>query len=869
MKTTCPYCGVGCGVEEQAREIKGDATHPANAGRLCIKGSTLAATLDDSNRLLTPMSGGQPVSWDAALDEVAAKFTEVAAAHGPDAIAFYGSGQFLTEDYYLANKLMKGFIGSANIDTNSRLCMASTVAGHIRAFGEDVVPGCYEDIDEADLIVLVGSNAAWCHPILFERALAARAARGTKIVVIDPRRTATAALADLHLQILPDADTALFLRLLSALDHLGKTDASYIRCYTRGFAKALAAAEETRITAATLGLAEEGLDTFLHWFCETPRTVTLFSQGVNQSRHGTDKVNAIINVHLASGRIGKPGMGPFSLTGQPNAMGGREVGGLANQLAAHLDFDSAADRAMLASFWNAPRLAQKPGFKALDMFDAVLAGRIKAIWIAATNPAESLPRSARVRAALEACPFVVVADCWPTETTRLANVVLPAAGWGEKDGTVTNSERTISRQRPFRLAPGEAKPDWWMIAQAAQRMGFAAQFDYTKPADIFREHAALSGCGNIGTRMFDISGRAKLSNASYDAMAPFAWGGKRLFGRGNFATADRLARFVPVAFAGAQMRDSAFPFVLNTGRLRDQWHTMTRTGFVPSLMESAAAPSFSISQADAKKLDVNIGDLLRVTTRHGSAVLPVEISAAQRDGEIFAAMHWTGAHSNTGTVNTLIGPERDPLSGQPASKLEPAALQKLHTDWHGVMQTRNAAQPTGQFCAARVPLAGGMHRFALAGWKKLKFGEEFSDWAARLCGADADAERIELADAGRGIYRLGILRRNMLRACLFIAPRRELLPDNAGMAELFTVANWQGSRAAILMAGAQPAADTGRMVCICHRVAEQEIRAVIKQQRLSDIASIGRACKAGTNCGSCKGEIATILQSEKTMELAI
>ena len=867
MKTTCPYCGVGCGVEVNAGVLSGDAAHPANAGRLCIKGSTLAATLDDSNRLLVPTSGGRQVSWEEALDEAAAKFSAVIAEHGPDAVAIYGSGQFLSEDYYVANKLMKGFIGSANIDTNSRLCMASTVAGHIRAFGEDVVPGCYDDIEEADLLVLVGSNAAWCHPVLFERALAARAARGTKIVVIDPRRTASAALADLHLPIRPDGDTALFLRLLTALNQRDKIDASYVRCHTKGFAKAMAAAEETHITAASLGIADADLDMFLRWFCETPRTVTLFSQGVNQSSNGTDKVNAILNVHLASGRIGKPGMGPFSLTGQPNAMGGREVGGLANQLAAHLRFESAEDRAMLQSFWNAPRLPKKPGLKALDMFDAVLAGRVKAIWIAATNPAESLPRSARVRAALEACPFVVAADCWPTETTRLANIVLPAAGWGEKDGTVTNSERTISRQRPFRAPPGEAKPDWWMFTQLARRMGFAAQFAYTKPADIFREHAALSGCGNEGSRLFDISGRAQLSDAAYDDMAPFTWGGKRLFARGGFSTPDRLARFLPVALPAPQKRDQAFPFILNTGRLRDQWHTMTRTGFVPALMESAAEPSFSLSPEDAKARNIAQGDLLRVTTRHGSAVLPAEISKGQRAGEIFAAMHWTGAHSTTGAINQLIGPEHDPLSGQPASKFEPAAVQRLQTDWHAIVQTRAQPRPAGQFCAARVPLAGGMHRFVLAGWKPLQFGAELSDWAARLCGADADAERVEVMDAGRGIYRLGILRRNTLLACLFIAPRRELLPGPATLAALFSVTNWQASRAGILMANAKPGGESGRMVCICHRVSEPDIRAAIIQGGLRDVAAIGRACKAGTNCGSCKGELAAILQSTTALEL--
>ncbi len=834
----------------------------ANQGRLCIKGSTLAATLDDSNRLLVPAVGGKQVTWDEALNEIASKFIAIIAEHGPDAVAFYGSGQFLTEDYYVANKLMKGFIGSANIDTNSRLCMASTVAGHIRAFGEDIVPGCYDDIDAADLLVFVGSNTAWCHPVLFERALAARAARGTKIIVVDPRRTATAALADLHLPVRPDADVGLFLRLLTALDERGHIDATFVASYTQGFSGTLQAARATAPTAATLGISESDLEVFLDLFCNTPRSVTLFSQGVNQSTSGTDKVNAIINVHLASGRIGKPGTGPFSLTGQPNAMGGREVGGLANQLASHLRFDDPTDRAALESFWSTNTLARKPGLKAVELFDAVLAGRIKAIWIAATNPAESLPSSTRVRAALEACPLVVVADCWPTETTRLANVVLPAAGWSEKDGTVTNSERCISRQRAFRSPPGEAKPDWWMFAQVAKRMGFAAQFGYTKPADIFREHARLSGHGNNGTRLFNIAQYQNLSDAEYEALQPFIWGVPRFFAAGKFPTPTGLANFVAVTAFAFKKNDISFPFILNTGRLRDQWHTITRTGFVPTLMESSVEPNFSVSQADASKYTLDAGDLVRVTTRHGSAVLPVAISDAQREGEIFAAMHWTQTHNATGNINQLVGPARDPHSGQPASKFEHAAIERLPVFWHGILQTRKLSRPSGQFYASRVPLAGGMHRFTMAGWKPLAFGDELSDWAARLCGADADAERVELLDAGRGTYRLGILQNNRLLACFFMAPRKQLLPGNQGLAALFGVPHWQVNRIGILMASAKPMVDSGPIVCVCHRVSEAAIRTAIRERHLDDIAGIGSALKAGTNCGSCKGELAEILHSE-------
>jgi assimilatory nitrate reductase catalytic subunit len=868
MNTTCPYCGVGCGVAVDQGAVTGDQSHPANHGKLCVKGSTLAQTLDDSARLMHPVIGGRQASWDEALDLVAEKFASTIAVHGPDSVAIYGSGQFLTEDYYVANKLMKGFIGSANIDTNSRLCMASTVAGHIRAFGEDVVPGTYADIDQADLLVFVGANAAWCHPVLFERAQAARIARGTKIVVIDPRKTATAALADLHLPIRPDADIGLFQQLLSYLASSGAIDATYVAAHTQGFVEALNLAETNN---EDLGIDDATLATFFDWFAKTPRVVTLFSQGVNQSVTGTDKVNAIINVHLATGRIGRPGMGPFSLTGQPNAMGGREVGGLANQLAAHLHFNDAADRALLTEFWHAKNLAKKPGLKAVEMFDAVLSGKIKAIWIAATNPAESLPRSERVRAALEACPFVVVADCWPTETTRLANVVLPAAGWSEKDGTVTNSERTISRQRGFRPAPGAAKPDWWMFAELGKRLGYANNFRYANAAEIFREHAALTGYKNNGTRLFDIGRLAHLTDDEYDALAPAQWPQplnappvERFFAHGGFATPSGKAQIVPVKTPRHSRRDASFPFTLNTGRLRDQWHTMTRTGFVPALMASAGEANYAISPIDAERLKIGQGDLLRLTTRHGSAVLPAHIAAGQRPGEIFAAVHWTNAHNNAGNISRLIGPERDPHSGQPGMKHEPAAAEALPTFWHGILQARLCPTPVGQFFSARVPLAEGMHRLTLAGWKTLPPAGQISDWGARLCGADADDERIELSDPGRAIYRLGIIRAGRLIACLFIARDRAKLPQHSALSALF--ANKDLNRLAILRGGASSDAPASRIVCVCNNVTETTIRGLIKTQSLTTVAAIGNACKAGTNCGSCKGELAEFL-SQREPEL--
>ena len=513
VRSTCPYCGVGCGIlasvdRQGAATISGDPAHPANFGRLCSKGSALGETLSLDQRLLHPMLR-QPdgsllrADWNAALSKVADGLRTILDRDGPNAIAFYLSGQLLTEDYYVANKLMKGFLGSSNVDTNSGLCMASSVAGHRRAFGADIVPGIYRDFDEADLIVLVGSNAAWCHPILHQRMIAARNERGARLVVIDPRRTATAEAADLFLPIAPGTDTALFCGLLAHLAGTRALDTRYIGQHTAGFEEALArsraVAADTTATARATGLDVSDIARFFDLFRQTERVVTCYSQGVNQSAQGTDKVNAIINVHLATGRIGRPGMGPFSLTGQPNAMGGREVGGLANQLAAHMGF-SAADVDRVRRFWNALRMATREGLKAVDMFEAIERGTIKALWVMATNPAVSLPRAGAFRGALSKLELFVVSETMLRNDTveAGAHVLLPAAAWGEKDGTVTNSERRVSRQRAFLPLPGEAQPDWWIVSEVAQRLGFAQAFAYRTPADIFREHTALSAFENEG-----------------------------------------------------------------------------------------------------------------------------------------------------------------------------------------------------------------------------------------------------------------------------------------------------------------------------------------------------------------------------------
>jgi assimilatory nitrate reductase catalytic subunit len=871
VATTCPYCGVGCGVVIDGGTVRGDASHPSNRGRLCSKGAALADTLDDRARLHDPLVDGAVAAWDTALDLVARRFAETIARHGPDSVAFYVSGQCLTEDYYVANKLMKGFIGSANIDSNSRLCMASSVAGHVRAFGEDVVPGIYEDWDEADLVVFVGSNAAWCHPVLHQRVLAARAARGTKIVVIDPRRTATAELADLHLPLGPGTDVMLFNGLLVHLADAGRLDRAWLERHAEGLAGALHAARgdapDSEAVARECGLDPEAVDIFYEWFARTERVLTVYSQGVNQSSAGTDKVNAIINCHLATGRIGRPGMGPFSITGQPNAMGGREVGGLANQLAAHLRFDDPADRAALAAFWGAPSLARKPGLKAVELFEAVMDGRVRAIWIMATNPADSMPRAGRVREALRACPFVVVSDCWQTDTTELAHVVLPATAWGEKDGTVTSSERRISRQRPHRAPLGQARPDWWQMAQVASRMGFGAAFAWNGPAAVFREHAALSGHANAGRRLFDISALATLDDAAYDTLRPVRWPlpaqapgeGARLFADGGFATPDKRARLVATPYLGRPGRGDA-PFLLNTGRVRDQWHTMTRTGLAPALMAHTPEPLLAINPIDAAPLGLADGDLARVTTYDGHAVLRVSLSHAQRHGELYAHMHWTDGFSSAGPVARLVSARADPLSGQPELKATRARLARVEAHFHGVLLRQDATQLSRVCHWSRVPAERG-HIYHLTGLRPVETNAHLRRLATLLLPECPEADVLEMADARRGILRVALVAQSRLLACLFLAPARAQLPRTDALADLLG-APLSASARMNLLAGGQPQADedTSPRVCACFGVSRAAIRHAVVTNRLRSPAQVGDALKAGTGCGSCVPEIAALIR---------
>lgn len=880
-RTTCPYCGVGCGLRvEPDGAVSADPDHPANNGRLCSKGAALGSTLAPDGRLLYPQIGGRIANWDEALDRIAAAFTQTVAAHGPDAVALYVSGQFLTEDYYVANKLMKGFIGSANIDTNSRLCMASSVAGHIRAFGEDIVPGCYEDLEAADLVVLVGSNTAWCHPVLYQRLAAAREARGTKIVVIDPRHTATCEIADLHLAIRPGADVAVFAGLLMHLAANANCDDRWTREFATGFSAALEAARSSVPSVVdTAGIADvpaADLERFYAWFAATERVVTLYSQGVNQSSAGTDKVNAIINCHLATGRLGRPGMGPLSLTGQPNAMGGREVGGLANQLAAHMNFADPADVDRVRRFWNAPRMAIRPGLKAVELFDAVLDGRIKALWILSTNPAASMPRAERVRAALAACPFVAVSDCWPTDTTRFADVVLPAAGWSEKDGTVTNSERCISRQRVFRSPPGDARQDWWMLREVACRMGWPAAFAYRGPADIFREHAALSAFENAEPkrRIFDIGALSELGDEAYMHLPPVRWplprGGpepwssaKRLFGDGKgFATSDGRARFVPTPYRPpAAPADEQWPLVLNTGRVRDQWHTMTRTGRSPRLMAHQCEPLLDVHPADAAQMRLTEDALAHVESPHGATVLPFRLCRSQRRGELFAAMHWTDRFSSAGPIDAVVGAATDPVSGQPELKATPVRVRPIAPLWHGLLMRGSEQVPQGPYYWSRVPLEAG-HAFTLTGWEPLPRGRGTEIWIAALLDAGQAAEMVIYADPARGTFRYASIVGGRLDACLFLARDKSSLPPRDAVAALLGTRIESEMRTRVLAGRAiSPGAsvEAGRTICACFAVGLDTLHRAIASRRLTSLAEIGAALRAGTNCGSCIPELKAIL----------
>jgi assimilatory nitrate reductase catalytic subunit len=874
--TTCPYCGVGCGVHATvasngAVSIKGDPDHPANFGRLCSKGTNLGETISLDDRLLHPEIGGRRASWDQALDLVASRFRDAIDEYGPDSVAFYVSGQLLTEDYYVANKLMKGFIGSANIDTNSRLCMASSVAGHKRAFGTDTVPGLYEDLEEADLIVMVGSNLAWCHPVLYQRIQAARKERGTGVVVIDPRRTATAETADMHLGLLPGSDVALFNGLLTWLAQNGGFDGSFIADHTAGITEALRTAETADIdwVAERCGLPVDQVTQFYQMFTRTERTVTVYSQGVNQSTAGTDKVNAIINCHLATGRIGRPGMGPFSVTGQPNAMGGRETGGLANQLACHLELENPAHRDLVQTFWGGDRLAPAGGLKAVDMFDAVADGRIKALWIMATNPAVSLPDADRVRDAIAQCPFVAVSDVTrDTDTAQLADVLLPAQAWGEKEGTVTNSERRISRQRAFLPIPEDVRADWWMIAEVAKRLGHGDAFAYSGPAGIFREYARLTAAANgLEARDLDLGGMMMIDDQAYDDLQPVLWpqraegkAEQRFFADGGFFTGDGRGRFIAVQDRAPASRPGGdHPLILNTGRIRDQWHTMTRTGLSPALSQHLAEPFLEISPEDAERLNLKPAMVARVESPQGDCLVRVLITTRVKSGQVFMPMHWNDQWSGRARADALIAPHVDPVSGQPEAKYTPVAVRPFAAGLYAFAVSR------------RRPATADADYWALArtgrGWRAEIAAaappEQWQDWALALLGIDAGEDEIRILaseDASAGGYRMAAFRGDDLLGAVFAA-RDPVSVDRAWAAGQLdeTVESLTHRLSVLAGRGAADNADPGAMVCTCMFVGANDIRRAIVEEGCTTVDAVGACTGAGITCGSCRPEIEIML----------
>ena len=876
--TTCPYCGVGCGVKvtmDQKPEngfaiLEGDESHPANFGRLCVKGSNLSDTLVHDDRLLVPQINGHQVDWHEAVDHIADKIKQVVAKYGPDSFAFYLSGQILTEDYYVANKFAKGFIGTANVDTNSRLCMASAVVGYKRAFGSDTVPCNYEDLELCDLLIMVGSNAAWTHPILFQRIAAAKEKRPhMKVVVIDPRITATCDIADLHLAIEPGSDAAIFNFLLSESERVGVVNHDYVKKCTKGFDVALKKAQEkcssVEDTAKYCGIAVDDLVQLSEWWCDTDKTVSFYSQGVNQSSSGVDKCNAIINCHLATARIGKEGMGPFSITGQPNAMGGREVGGLANQLAAHMDFATPNAIEIVQRFWQAPNMATENGLKAIDMFKAVEAGKIKVLWIMSTNPMVSLPDTAQVKRALEKCEMVIVSDCKQhTDTTAFADVLLPALPWSEKDGTVTNSERRISRQRGLLPPRGEAKPDWWSICQVASAMGFQSGFSYRSVDDIFREHAALSEFENNGKRDFDIGLFSDITKDEYNQLIPVQWpvtrdqphGTARMFENGKFFTPDKKANFIAIEVKKPVTGQSnAWPFILNTGRVRDQWHTMTRTGDAAILSRHTDQPYVEIHPDDAAELGIQNHALVSVFSAYGETRLRAKLSTQVRRKALFVPIHWTKQFANQPIVSSLIPQVVDALSGQPESKHAVVNIKAITALQYGYVISSQLPVEHDLAYWCRVPtLTGERMEFAcsddlVAVHSLKKVIEE------KYPNGEWMTYENPLSLQNRQVYLL-----EDVPVALIFTQQSPDLPVSNWLEEqvLAHKALTANERIALLVGRSVDVEDKGNIVCSCYQVGDKQIKAAIKQGDMT-LEALGKTLKCGTNCGSCIPEIKQLL----------
>ncbi len=915
-RSTCPYCGVGCGVivesdGTQITGVRGDPEHPANFGRLCTKGSTLHHTASRpitlQARLLQPARRAtrgdtpRPIAWNEALALTADTFARTIRQHGADAVGFYISGQLLTEDYYVFNKLAKGLIGTNNVDTNSRLCMSSAVAGYKATLGADAPPACYDDVRHATTLFITGSNTAYAHPILFRRIEDARRANpAMRVIVADPRRTETAEFADLYLPIQPGTDVALYHGMLHVMLWEGLTDAAYIAAHTTGFEALRNRVRDytPREVARLCGIPEDALIQAARWFAAADgRTLSLYCQGLNQSASGTDKNAALINLHLATGQIGKPGAGPFSLTGQPNAMGGREVGGLANLLSAHRDLANAEHRAEVARLWGVADVPAAPGKTAVEMFQAAADGQIKALWIACTNPAQSMPDQATVRRALERAEFVVVQEAYSTTATcAYADLLLPATTWGEKDGTVTNSERRISRVRPAITAPGQARDDWRIVVDVARRLeaqlrpGQPTLFPYDTPEAVWNEHRE-----STRGRDLDITGLSYAQLAQAPAQWPYPAGateGKaRLYEDGVYPTADGRARFADVAHEPvAEPRDARYPFSLTTGRLRDQWHGMSRTGTIGRLFGHVPEPVIEMNAQDLQRLRLAEGDLVHVTSRRGTVILPVQASEQVAPAQAFIAMHWgeeflggsSGTGSRTHGVNALTTSAYCPRSKQPELKHAAVKVLKAELPWRLLAM---AWLPEERALLAREALKPLMGTFAHASC--VPFGRERTGVLFRAAAYEAPPDelllRIEglLGLNGAEVLRYADKRRGQRRSMRLVRQGEHARLDGFVLAGDASAESWvkpllqdelpaQAYGRLLLVPGARaPVAvqARGRQVCTCFNVAEPEIRSTLgacQGNADQQLAQLQDTLKCGTNCGSCIPELKRLVRAQLT-----
>jgi len=895
-KSTCCYCGVGCGViihseNDKIIDVKGDPEHPANFGRLCTKGSTLHLSAKLDTRLLYPelrTNRDLPrkrATWDESLDLAVEKFAKTIETHGPDSVAFYLSGQLLTEDYYVFNKLAKGLIGTNNVDTNSRLCMSSAVAGYKVTLGADAPPACYEDIDHTECLLIAGSNTAFAHPIIYRRIEAAKEKNpNLKIVVVDPRQTDTAKAADLHLAILPGTDVALFNGMLHVMLWEGMLDHAYIDAYTNGFSELKETVREytPKMVADICGIKEADIITAAKWFGKGP-SLSMYCMGLNQSVHGTEKNAALINLHLATGQIGKPGAGPFSLTGQPNAMGGREVGGMATLLSGHRDLANAEHRAEVAKLWGVDSVPEAPGKSAIEMFDAVKEGSIKALWIACTNPAHSMPDLNSVLEALDTAEFVVVQDAFNnTETGQYADVLLPASTWGEKEGSVTNSERRITRVNPAVATPAEARHDWEIVVDFAQRLEKrlaknSALFPYTTTEQIFNEHRETTR-----GRDLDITG---LSYTLLNEQGPQQWpfkegdvtGKARLYADGVFQKPDGKAQFVNAVYKGtADKTDARYPLHLLTGRLRDQWHGMSRTGNVAQLFNHAEEPVIQMSADDMMRRSIKNGDIVRVSNKRGSLVLPAQLSDEVKPSQTFIPMHW-GSQSMHGLgVNALMPPTYDKTSKQPELKHTAIKLEKLELPWRmTVMRTIHSLDVMQQ-------IRGFLSHFEYASCGL--FGRETETHCGMLIlraahteapdeqviqdidallGMTGDAPLLNYLDAKRGISKRILVETNLENKAEVTGVRlvgetlaTAWLKDVMGTGEFSP----ELRRWALAPLSAPPAGQRsrGKIVCNCLDVAENEI--IDNIELGADLITLQNKLKCGTQCGSCVPELKQLVR---------